>query len=561
MTFTRTVKLICHIILFFLTSQIMLGCAFVAAPFGMIALLTYDLPRVLSNERGPVQPILAAREGDLSTIKSIIKSEKYSEKKYFWDQAAVEAVNFGQVEALKLLIDAGVDRTVLSQNINDSELIAKALCKSDYKTLDYLHQIGFDLKALAETKENKSYFESIFVHNCQTYRFIKGNVGYLLPKITLKDKFQIIDYLVKHGFDFSEPIKSSVNNLWVISSVTYTAKGDKNNFYSPATIALMTNQWALAQYLDALTSSSGASRSTKDFKTYSDEVVTQSDRLRLLEIGRQEDADLEATMVFVAYYNQDHSSLRAIIDLLSPQRRVEIINRSISKHSMLQGVRIESGQEIRWANDILYLVDQGNAVHTTDKDDNSFLDIATTRMNNGLIEQLLARGAESVVNLANQYGRTPIFSIRDRDAMVLLLKAGADINHIDKNGDTVFLVRYGSSELKSVTIDDFINAGLKVNYRNPKTGWTALGKAADRGNHGSVQKLIAAGAEVNQLSFKNKTACQLAADKYKELKPTASKITKELFLFLHYDSHSEYLDVINTLTKDGGCKEVLDTSS
>jgi ankyrin repeat protein len=82
----------------------------------------------------------------------------------------------------------------------------------------------------------------------------------------------------------------------------------------------------------------------------------------------------------------------------------------------------------------------------------------------------------------------------DSQAVIALIKRGVDVNTVDRRGDTLLTqsVRRDLSEL----FDYLLQRRARLNVRN-RNGETALSLAAYLGKLNYVQKLVAAGADVN----------------------------------------------------------------
>lgn len=337
------------------------------------------------------QPYLAAKNGDLQTLKKYIMVQNYTNNKSTWDNAAIYAAENGQVEALKLLIDAGIDKSVLV-NIKPAggRLIIDLLCKADFEMLDYFYEIGIDFNSAITTDKSYSNFIWMFVSDCGSFadwkdiydpwivNLQKNNNDTEVPK-TLKEKIKLINYMASKGVDFTVKAKSSANY---------------DQFVSPMTIALTTNQWGLAAFLYDLTQKNLTS--DIDYSKYKNYKITEFDRHRLIEFCRQEDSEIESSMLYIAYYRRDFKDVKAIVDLVSPERRAEVINQFISRNSL--DIRDKLDDRTQWENSIIYLMDNGASINKKDIKGESFLTIAIKQKNDLLVKKLLARGAESEVN-------------------------------------------------------------------------------------------------------------------------------------------------------------------
>ena len=82
----------------------------------------------------------------------------------------------------------------------------------------------------------------------------------------------------------------------------------------------------------------------------------------------------------------------------------------------------------------------------------------------------------------------------DLKCVKLLLKAGADVNSANKNGDTALIVAASCGSIECTKL--LIDAGADVNISNSQEE-TALIRAAISNNMECVKLLIRAGADVN----------------------------------------------------------------
>ena len=113
------------------------------------------------------------------------------------------------------------------------------------------------------------------------------------------------------------------------------------------------------------------------------------------------------------------------------------------------------------------------------------------------------------VNRSNNSGCTPIeAAVVNWESLEELLKAGANINAQNSDGETVLMRASGNTRLKSVTV--LLRYGADINVQDKK-GETALMKTIDRGNHPqsclpTLQALLNAGANVLIRNKKGNTA-------------------------------------------------------
>ena len=109
----------------------------------------------------------------------------------------------------------------------------------------------------------------------------------------------------------------------------------------------------------------------------------------------------------------------------------------------------------------------------------------------------------------NFYGSDQIIKLSEEITQILI-KAGADVNAVDKNGRTPIRMaaRYGNVAMVSV----LIKAGADVNAAD-KNGRTPIRMATGYGYKVVVSMLIKAGADVNAADRYGSTPLHLAAEK------------------------------------------------
>jgi len=111
-------------------------------------------------------------------------------------------------------------------------------------------------------------------------------------------------------------------------------------------------------------------------------------------------------------------------------------------------------------------------------------------------KQLLSRGARA--DAANRYGVTPLYVAAlhgNTDMMVALLAAKADPNGAAPAGETLLMISARTGVVKAMRL--LIDAGAKVDAREPNYNQTAL-MIASRGNHAeAIQLLLDKGADIN----------------------------------------------------------------
>ena len=146
---------------------------------------------------------------------------------------------------------------------------------------------------------------------------------------------------------------------------------------------------------------------------------------------------------------------------------------------------------------------------------------------NGSVQDVRAELLKGANPNAENSGRTALMwaVIEDTPEVVsLLLKAGANVNAKNKDGETALMVAAGNGN--KATVNFLIDAGaddLIDNY-----GDTALIHASVRGNAETVNALIDAGSYVKQKDNSGKMAVDYARDNHKLKGTDALKRLEEL---------------------------------
>lgn len=124
--------------------------------------------------------------------------------------------------------------------------------------------------------------------------------------------------------------------------------------------------------------------------------------------------------------------------------------------------------------------------------------------------------ALSNVDIADNDGRTPIMMLQLQDYGMAYSVTGTfldkdvDVNHADNNGNTVLLLHTDRHCNKDV-VKELIRAGADVNAKN-KNGDTALHFALVNGNTDVARFLIKKGADYNTANNKGKTPIEIAVE-------------------------------------------------
>lgn len=145
------------------------------------------------------------------------------------------------------------------------------------------------------------------------------------------------------------------------------------------------------------------------------------------------------------------------------------------------------------------LLNRGAEADARSKDGRSPLHEASSKGSVEVVRILLDAGAG--MDVANQHGDTPLMlaSQRKSDVIALLVERGANLKVRNKSGDTPLLrvvSQYGSSKEAVELVDLMLRSGAEINAAT-NDGRTVLVAAIGGGNRAVVEKLIAAGADVN----------------------------------------------------------------
>jgi ankyrin repeat protein len=131
-----------------------------------------------------------------------------------------------------------------------------------------------------------------------------------------------------------------------------------------------------------------------------------------------------------------------------------------------------------------------------------------------LVKLLLQHSADP--QITNTHGHTPLIRTiywnraawANHDSMLMLLKAGSDVNHRAEHGNTALHVATHRAFIDAIII--LINHGANVNATNNE-GVTPLMRAASWGFIGPIQALLYAGAEVHWVDKLGRSALFHAA--------------------------------------------------
>lgn len=120
---------------------------------------------------------------------------------------------------------------------------------------------------------------------------------------------------------------------------------------------------------------------------------------------------------------------------------------------------------------------------------------------------LLQRGGDP--NVVDRYGSLPLHAAAaDTERILLLLQAGANPNHPVPGGETPLHTAAARNNLPGLAA--LVRAGAAVDARRDKDGQTALHISVVRGDVGTVQQLIALGADPHLPDAAGACALELA---------------------------------------------------
>ena len=157
------------------------------------------------------------------------------------------------------------------------------------------------------------------------------------------------------------------------------------------------------------------------------------------------------------------------------------------------------------------LIEQGAAVSGQLADGSTALAWAVYGGDKRVAQMLLKAGAGVTVNMANDYGETPLTLAcltGDAEMVEELLAAGAHANASRRTGETALMIAAGSGSLQAV--DSLIKHGADINSAEPSQGQTALMWAATERHTKIVDMLVAKGADIHLATKSGFTALAFA---------------------------------------------------
>ena len=134
-----------------------------------------------------------------------------------------------------------------------------------------------------------------------------------------------------------------------------------------------------------------------------------------------------------------------------------------------------------------------------------------------VIKVLLAAGAGASVNAKDKHGKTALLYVESQlyddaspEIIGALIEAGADVNGIDENGRTALML--AAEGFWGRAIDVLLKAGARASVNaKDKEGRTALMLASKQRYTDRVERLLEAGASINERDNRGQTALMYAA--------------------------------------------------
>lgn len=128
------------------------------------------------------------------------------------------------------------------------------------------------------------------------------------------------------------------------------------------------------------------------------------------------------------------------------------------------------------------------------------------------VDLMLTAGEARITQPLSQYNDQPIHLAAGKGNIALielLVRHGADINATDTDGDTPLITAAHWNE--PAAVKKLLELGAEYNFRPPKSGMTALFRAASENRLGIVEILTDAGADTNIATDSGLTALFSAA--------------------------------------------------
>jgi ankyrin repeat protein len=177
--------------------------------------------------------------------------------------------------------------------------------------------------------------------------------------------------------------------------------------------------------------------------------------------------------------------------------------------------RIEAGDR----KAALEMIRQNVPVNSAQPDGTTPLHWAVYRVDEELVNALLARGAKA--DVVNAYGSSPLAeAVRVANATLVeaLLKAGADVNRSNMDGQSPLMLAARTGVVKVAEL--LLGRGANVNLQEEYRGQTALMWAAAEGHPDMVAFLISKGARVNTRARANDWPNQITSEPRVQYRPT-----------------------------------------
>jgi ankyrin repeat protein len=136
---------------------------------------------------------------------------------------------------------------------------------------------------------------------------------------------------------------------------------------------------------------------------------------------------------------------------------------------------------------------------------------AAQRGNSGTLSRLLESGAVSPNAVDKDGNSLLILATRDghAEATATILRFRPKMDHCNRNGDSALMLAASRGDMN--LLDLLLAGGAKTNPPIGKNAWTALHYAALEGRLPAVERLLAAGADINALTPNLSDALMLAA--------------------------------------------------
>lgn len=167
----------------------------------------------------------------------------------------------------------------------------------------------------------------------------------------------------------------------------------------------------------------------------------------------------------------------------------------------------------------LALVRDGSNVNAAQGDGTTPLHWAVYRIDEELVDELIARGAQP--DVVNKYGSSPLaeaVKIGHAGLVEKLLGAGADVESTNLDGQTALMLAARAGALDVAAL--LVRNGADVNARETWRGQTALMWAADANAPDIAKLLIDNGADVTLRASVNDWPAQITSEPRAQYRPT-----------------------------------------